>query len=241
MVRGQTHALRDLKKRGGLLTEYLGKGKRAGSLLSESAGSAKVSENGGLLGDQAFAVESSLVENRALDANIAKAGEDYGQFMKVAEESLIRDASMSGGRKLKQRGRTQTAGASSSKHKETVQARAVTCPRKMLDKGLPLKKDKLMHSSLKKGENGDQDWNGVEKGRKGSTNSPLTTPRLRSRQSKDGSGGQGVEETVKEKEEYFFLLWNKFLANKVINPSSIFLDNLFKIPPVNRWCQDQVG
>ena len=233
--------LKDLKKQGGLFTEYLGKGKSAGSQLSESAGRAKVSGNGGLLGDQAFAVESSLVENRALDANIMKAAEDYGHFMKVAEESLIRDASMSGGRKLKQRGRTQTAGASSSKHKETVQARAVTCPRKMLDKGLPLKKDELMRSSLKKGENRDQDCNGVEKGRKGSTNSPLKTPRLRSRQSKDGSGGQGVDEIVKEKEEYFFLLWNKFLANKVINTSSIFLDNLFKIPPVIRWCQDQVG
>ena len=158
--------LKDLKKQGGLLTEYLGKGKRAGSLLSESAGRAKVSGNGGLLRDQAFAVESSLVENRALDANIMKAAEDYGHFMKVAEESLIRDASMSGGRKLKQRGRTQTAGASSSKHQETVQARAVTCPRKkMLDKGLPLKKDELMRSSLKKGENRDEDCNGVEKGR----------------------------------------------------------------------------
>ena len=112
----------------------------------------------------------------------------------------------------------------------------------MLDKGLPLKKDELMRSSLKKGENRDEDCNGVEKGRKRGTSGRLTTPpRLRSRQSKDGSGGQGVNETVKEKEEYFFLLWNKFLANKVINPSSIFLDNLFKIPPVNRWCQVQVG
>jgi len=209
--------LKDLKKQGGLFTEYLGKGKSAGSQLPESAGRAKVSGNGGLLRDQAFAVESSLVENRALDANITKAAEDYGHFMKVAEESLIRDASMSGGRKLKQRGRTQTAGASSSKHQETVQARAVTCPRKMLDKGLPLKKDELMRSSLKKGENRDEDCNGVEKGRKRGTSRRLTTPpRLRSRQSNDGSGGEDVNETVKEKEEYFFLLWNKFLANKVV-------------------------
>jgi len=191
--------LKDLKKQGGLLTDYLGKGKSSGSQLSESAGSSKV--------------ESSLVENRVLDANIMKAAEDYGHLMKVAEEGLIRDApmSMSRGRRLKQRGRTQSAGRSSSKHQETVSTRAVTCPRKMLDKGSLLNKDELMHSSLKKGENGDKDCNGVEKGRKGST-----TPRLRSRQSKDGSGGEDVNETEKEKEEYFFLLWNKFLANKVV-------------------------
>ena len=83
----------------------------------------------------------------------------------------------------------------------------------LLGKGmeLELKKDELMmHSSLKKGGNLDEDCNEVETRGRGST-----TPRLRSRQSKDGSVGEGVNEA--EKEEYFFLLWNKFLANKVID------------------------
>ena len=136
--------------------------------------------------------------------------------MKVAEESLIRDASMSGGRKLKQRGRTQTAGRSSSKHQGSVPARAVTCPRKMLDKGPLLNKDGLIPSSLKKGKNRDKDFKGLEKGRKGLTSSPSTTSWLRSMQCKDGSGGEDFKET--EKEEHFFRLWNKFLANKVTNP-----------------------
>ena len=196
--------LKDLKKEGGLLTEYLGRGK--------SGGLQAASENGSLQGDQPLAVESALVENRVLDANIVKAAEDYGHFMKVAEESLVRDASMSmsRGRKSKRRGETQTAGRSSSKHRETVPARALTCPSKILDKGVLPRKEELMHRPLKKGGNG-----GVEK------SSPPT--RLRSRQSK--KGGEDVKEA--EKEECFFLLWNKFLANKVMNPWLIVLHRFF--------------
>jgi len=209
--------LRDLKKRGGLLTEYLGKEKSEGFRLSESAGSAKVSEDGGTL--QAFAVESdsefSLEENRVLDVNIMKAAEEFGRVTKVAEEGLVIDASTSGGRKLKQRGRTQSTGGRSSKQQGTdPAARAVTCPRKLVDKRPLLYTDELMHSSLKKGKNRDKDFKGMEKGRKGLTSSPSTTSWLRSMQCKDGSGGEDFKET--EKEEHFFRLWNKFLANKVV-------------------------
>ena len=209
--------LKDLKKQEGLLAEYVGEGKCLGSQLSESTTSAKLSENGSLKENLTIAVESSLVKDHVLDTNkIMKAAEDYGHFMKVAEECLISDTSMpmSARMNLKQRGRTQTDGRSSSK--QNVPARSKTCPRKKLDIGLLLRRGELMYSQLKKGKNGDEDNNVVEERRKNSTSSPSTTPRLRSRQSKDGPGGGDVKET--EKEEFFFLLWNKFLANKVIRP-----------------------
>ena len=72
----------------------------------------------------------------------------------------------------------------------------------------------------------------MEKGRKGLTSSPSTTSWLRSMQCKDGSGGEDFKET--EKEEHFFRLWNKFLANKVTNPQLILSDSLFDISPVDR-------
>merc|ERR1712181_133330 len=98
----------------------------------------------------------------------------------------------------------------------------------MLDKGFLLKNDELTHSALKKGGDRDKDNNEVEPGRKGGTrpgaSSPLATPRLRSRQSKGGSIGEDANEG--EKEEYFFLLWNKFLANKVVPGSGRLLQHL---------------
>jgi len=199
--------MKDLKRQEGVLAELLGKGMELE--LSELPATAKVSKYGGLEG-----VQSIEVENVVLDSNdLMKAAEDYSHIMKVAEEGTNGDTPMSimsRGRKLRQRGRTQTAVRSSAKYQEAAPPRAGTCPRKMLDKGLMLKKDELMmHSSLKKGGNLDEDCNEVETRGRGST-----TPRLRSRQSKDGSVGEGVNEA--EKEEYFFLLWNKFLANKVV-------------------------
>merc|ERR1712192_23594 len=212
--------LKDLKKQDGVLSEYLRKGSSGSLQLSELAASTKVSEHGGVQGDQAIAVEFPMVENHALD--LMKAAEDYSHIMMVAEEAPSSDTSMSPN-KLKQnrqevseRGRTQTTGRSSTKQHESAPPRAGTCPRKMLDKGLLKKHDELTHSTLKKG--GDEDNNEVEPGRTGGTStgnsSSLSTPRLRSRQSKGGSIGEDVNEG--EKEEYFFLLWNKFLANKVV-------------------------
>jgi len=213
--------LKDLKKQEGVLSEYLRMGSSGSLQLSELAASTKVSEHGGVQGDQNIAVECPMVENHALD--LMKAAEDYSHIMMVAEEGPSSDTSMtkSQGRKLKQnrqnmseRGRTQTAGRSSAKQHESAPPRAGTCPRKMLNKGFLLKHDELTHSTLRKGENRDGVNNEVEPGRKGGSSTPLCTPRLRSRQSKGGSIGEDVNEG--EKEEYFFLLWNKFLANKVV-------------------------
>merc|ERR1712192_6692 len=215
--------LKDLKKQDGVLSEYLRKGSSGSLQLSELAASTKVSEHGGVQGDQTIAVECPKVENHALD--LMKAAEDYSHIMMVAEEGPSSDTSMSKpqSRKLQNRqkmsegGRTQTADRISAKQHESLPPRAGTCPRKMLDKGLLLKHDELTHNTLKKVGDRDEDNNEVEPGRKGDstgTSSPLSTTRLRSRQSKGGSIGEDANEG--EREEYFFLLWNKFLANKVV-------------------------
>jgi len=198
--------LKDLKRQEGVVAEFMGKGK-----LSELVATAKVSKYGGLQLGQAIEMEPLSVDNHASNSNdLMKTTEDYSHLTKVAEEGANIDTPMSGGRKLKHRGRTQTAVRSSARHQHVAPPRAGTCPRKMLDKGLLLKKEKLMQSPLKRGRKQDE----AETRGKSSTSSPLTIPRLRSRQSKDGSGGEGANEAAKE--EYFFLLWNKFLANKVV-------------------------
>ena len=75
----------------------------------------------------------------------------------------------------------------------------------------------LTHTVKMKGNGSKVDTcNEIETGGKeGSTSSSLTSPRLRSSQSKAVSVGESVNEG--EKGECFFLLWNNFFNNQVID------------------------
>ena len=212
--------LKDLNKQGDL-TELLKKGKYVEFLCSEGAASENVSEDGGLV-QQGCRDVASLVDNEALDSsNIMKAAKDYSHIMKGAEEEEVSDSksgrSMSTGIKLMERQKRGRRQIKSAKQRNSELSRTASCPRRILDKKVVLDVSELTHTVKMKGNGSKVDTcNEIETGGKeGSTSSSLTSPRLRSSQSKAVSVGESVNEG--EKGECFFLLWNNFFNNQVID------------------------